>query len=126
LNLEEELPFDLVLVCDAGSSAKLIRLLGVDMLELGVLPPPRSLVTTSGKLRAIGVFTMELEWVKLGLGEARDKDMEEGERFMADRRGGEGRRVEEECTPLVKNREMDAVAVEVPASATYAGLQGKR
>lgn len=56
-----------------------------------------------------------------------DKDVEEGgERFMADCSGGEGGRVEEECVPLVKKREMDAVAVEVPASATDAGLRGKK
>ena len=53
--------------------------------------------------------------------------MEEGgERFMADCRGGEGGRVEEECVPFVNRREIDAVAVEVPASATGAGVRGKK
>ena len=45
---------------------------------------------------------------------------------MADCRGGEGGRVEEECVPLVNRREIDAVAVEVPASATGGGVRGKK
>jgi len=57
----------------------------------------------------------------------RDEGAEEtGERFMADCRGGEGGRVEEECVPLVRRRETEAVAVEVPASAVGAGLRGKK
>ena len=60
------------------------------------------------------------------MGGTRDKDVEEApERFMADCRGGEGGRVEEECVPLVKRREMEAVAVDVLASATGAGVRGK-
>lgn len=110
---------------DSGSSAKLIRLLGVDIPELEVLPP-RALTTISGKFRAEGDFTIELELLGVGVEIAGDKDVdEEGERFIADCSGGEGGRVEEECLPLVKRREMDAVAVEVPASATGAGLRGK-
>ena len=67
----------------------------------------------------------ELGWV--GVGGTEDKGVEEfGERFIADCRGGEGGRVEEECVPLVNRREMDAVAVEVPASATCAGVRGKK
>ena len=121
------LPFGLVLAYDSGSWAKLIRLLGVDMPELEVLPPPRTLTTTSGKLNAGGVFILQLERVEVGVGGTEDKDVEEdGERFMADCRGGEGGRVEEECVPLVSRREIDAVAVEVPASATGAGVRGKR
>lgn len=119
MNLEE-LPAGLVLAYDSGSWAKLIRLLGVDIPELGVLPP-RTLTTMSGKLNVRG-----LGLVEVGVG-AGDKDVEEaGERFIADCRGGEGGRVEEECVPLVKRREMDAVAVEVPASATGAGVRGKK
>jgi len=109
-----------VLAYDSGSSAKLIRLLGVDIPELGVLPPPRTLTTTSGKLTVKGV---ELR----GVGATPVKDVaEDGGRFMADWRRGEGGRVEEECVPLVKRREIDAVAVEVPVSATGAGLRGKK
>ena len=95
------------------------------MPELEVLPPPRTLTTTSGKLSAVGVL-----WrvgVGVGDGGTENKDVEEdGERFMADCRGGDGGRVEEECVPLVKRREIDAVAVEVPASATGAGVRGKK
>jgi hypothetical protein len=116
-----------VLAYDSGSSAKLIRLLGVDMPELEVLPPPRTLTTTSGKLSAEGVFKLELERVEVGVGGTEDEGVEEGgDRFMADCRGGEGGRVEEECVPLVNRREIDAVAVEVPASATGAGVRGKK
>jgi len=121
------LPLGLVLAYDSGSSAKLIRLLGVDMPELEVLPPPRALTTTSGKLSASGVFKLELEGVEVGVGETEDNDKEEdGECFMADCRGGEGGRVEEECVPLVNRREMDAVAVEIPASATGGEVRGKK
>jgi len=122
------LPLGLVLAYDSGSSAKLIRLLGVDMPELEVLvPPPRALTTTSGKLSARGVFKLELRRVGVGVGGKEDKDVEEdGECFMADCRGGEGGRVEEECVPLVNRREIDAVAVEVPASATGAGVRGRK
>lgn len=45
-------------------------------------------------------------------------------RFIADTRGGDGARVEEECVPLVKSLEIEAVAVDVPASATGAGVRG--
>lgn len=116
---EESLPAGLVLAYDSGSSAKLIRLLGVDIPELGVLPP-RTLTTMSGR------FKKGLELVEIGVGGTGDIDAEEaGERFMADGRGGEDGRVEEECLPLVRRREIEAVAVEVPASATGAGVRGK-
>jgi len=121
------LPLGLVLAYDSGSSAKLIRLLGVDMPELEVLLPPRTLTTTSGKLRGGGAFKLGLERVEVGVGGTEDKNVEEdGERFMADCRGGEGGRVEDECVPLVNRREIDAVAVEVPASATGGGVRGKK
>ena len=41
-------------------------------------------------------------------------------------RGGEGGRAEEECVPLVKSRDIDAVAVDVLASGGDAGEMGKR
>lgn len=116
-----------MLAYDSGSSAKLIRLLGVDMPELEALPPPRTLTTTSGKLRGVFKLELELEWVEVGVGGTEDEGVEEsGERFMADCRGGEGGRVEEECVPFVNRREIDAVAVEVPASATGAGVRGRK
>ena len=116
-----------MLAYDSGSSAKLIRLLGVDMPELEVLPPPRTLTTTSGKLRGVFKLELELEWVEVGVGGTEDEGVEEsGERFMADCRGGEGGRVEDECVPLVNRREIDAVAVDVPDSATGAGVRGKK
>jgi len=117
-----------VLAYDSGSSAKLIRLLGVDIPELGVtgvVLPPRALTTISGKLR--DEFELLGIGVEVGVGGTTDKYVEEdGECFMAECRGGVGGRVEEECVPLVKRREMDAVAVDVPASATGAGLRGKK
>ena len=70
------LPLGLVLAYDSGSSAKLIRLLGVDMPELEVLPPPRTLTTTSGKLSGGGVFKLELGRVEVGVGGTEDKDVE--------------------------------------------------
>jgi len=45
--------------------------------------------------------------------------------FIADCLGGDGARVEDECVPLVKSRDIEAVAVDVPASATGAGVRGK-
>lgn len=110
-----------MLAYDSGSSAKLIRLLGVDMPELGVLLPPRALTTIPGKLRD----ELELLGVGVEVGVGGTTDEAEGDFFMAER-GGVGGRVEEECVPLVKRREMDAVAVDVPASATGAGLRGKK
>lgn len=41
--------------------------------------------------------------------------------FSADCLGGDGGRVEDECRDLVKSREMDAVAVEVPDMGAIAG-----
>lgn len=32
--------------------------------------------------------------------------------------------MEEECLPFVKSREIDAVVVDVPASATHTGVRG--
>lgn len=107
----DEDPSGLVLVYDSGNAAKLIRL-GVDRPELGVLLPPRKTELTpnmSGKLSTVG----------------------DGEgfallaRFIEECLGGDGGRVDEECVPLVKRREMEAVAVEVAASATGAGVRGK-
>ena len=46
-------------------------------------------------------------------------------RLRADCRGGEGARVDEECVPFVNNRDIDAVAVDVPDSATGAGVTGR-
>lgn len=48
------------------------------------------------------------------------------EYFIAETRGGDGGRVDEECLDFVKSRETDAVAVDVPASATGAGVRGRK
>jgi len=110
-----------VLAYDSGSSAKLIRLLlGVDWPELGALPPPsKTLLTKSGRLSVVGV----------GAGDPSKSDavrLIEGEgRFSADCRGGEGARVDDECVPFVYSLEIEAVAVDVPASATGTGVRGR-
>ena len=41
-------------------------------------------------------------------------------------RGGDGARVEEECVPLEKRRDMEAVAVDADASGGLAGVMGNR
>lgn len=106
LNLVKD-PSGLVLIYDSGSAAKLIRL-GVDRPELGVLPPPKT-DNMSGMLSTVG----DGEGFALLV------------RFIEECLGGEGGRVDEECVPLVKRRDMEAVAVEVAASATGAGVRGK-
>jgi len=112
-----------VLAYDSGSSAKLIRLLlGVDRPELGVLPPPppiRTLLIKSGRLSVVGVGGCDAstsDAVRL---------IEGDDRFSADCRGGEGARVDDECVPFVYSREIEAVAVDVPASATGTGVRGR-
>lgn len=106
LNLNDDPP-GLEPAYDSGSSAKLIRF-GVDRPELGVLPPKTLTPKKSGTLSVVG-----------------DGDgVTAGDCFIAECLGGEGGRVDEECWPLVKRRETDAVAVEVPSSATGAGVRG--
>ena len=46
--------------------------------------------------------------------------------FIAECGGGEGGRVDEECLTFVKSRETDAVAVDVLAWATGAGVRGRK
>lgn len=83
-----------MLAYDSGSSAKLMRLFGVDIPELGVLDP-RALTTMSGRQSARGICKTELELAEVGVGGTEDEGVEgAGERFMADCRGGEGGRVE--------------------------------
>jgi len=46
--------------------------------------------------------------------------------FMAECLGGDDGDVDEECLAFVKSREMEAVAVDVPASAAGAGVRGRK
>lgn len=57
--------------------------------------------------------------VVIGVGGAED-------RFNDECLGGDGGRVEEWCVALVKRRDTDAVAVDVPDDATGGGVRGKK
>jgi len=137
--LEE--PAGRVLAYDSGSSAKLIRLFGVERPELEdtapfPLRPLRTLLTISGMWSVVGVGEGDLEdgegRSKKDGGSGRcveevpDADAEELflECFIALSLGGEGARVEDECVPFVKSLEIDAVAFDVPASGSGAGVLG--
>lgn len=116
-----------MLAYDSGSSAKLMRLLGVDCPELGALlpplPAPSTRPTNSGMLSVDGVGVGVCEaLLALALG---DGGRAAAARFIADWRGGSGGRVEDECVPFVKSREMEAVAVDVPACATGGAVRGR-
>lgn len=97
---------------DSGSSAKLIRF-GVERPELGALPNALATPTPSRS----GMLVVEGDSAGVPFGDGC---------FIADCLGGDWGRVDEECFPLVKRRDMDAVAVEVPASATGAGVRGRK
>lgn len=117
-----------MLAYDSGSFAKLIRLLfGVECPELDALPPPpRTLLTKSGRLSVVDECVDDIpksDGVRLI--DNNGGEPVEVDRFSADCRGGEGARVDEECVPFVYNLEIDAVAVDVPASAAGAGVRGK-
>jgi len=120
-----------VLAYDSGSCAKLMCLLGVERPELEA--EPRTLLTMSGMLKDVGEGDKK-ECVAEGVGGALPPATLPFaelfvelflECFIADNLGGDGARVDEECVPLVKRREMEAVAVDVPASATGAGVLGR-
>jgi hypothetical protein len=139
-----------VLAYDSGSSAKLIRLLGVDRPELDAEADTdaaartlSTLLTISGMLSVVGEDILEDE-VEAEIAEdtegvvvkAREiSTLREGvpgmeeedwlfEFFIALCLGGKGACVEDECVPFVNNLEIDAVAVDVPASGTGAGVRG--
>jgi hypothetical protein len=127
-----------VLAYDSGSSAKLMRLLGVETRARGgrggcpsqSVAPLRTLLTISG-MNVVGVGEGDLEGVQKGWGsgslaEVGVADVEELflECFIALCLGGEGARVEDECVPFVKSLEIDAVAFDVLASGSGAGVLG--
>ena len=119
-----------MLAYDSGSSAKLMRLLGVDCPELGALlpalPAPSTRPTNSGmfSIEGVGVGVCEALALVLVLALG-DRGRATPARFIADCRGGDGGRVEDECVPFVKSRETDAVAVDVPACATGGAVRGR-
>lgn len=100
------------LAYDSGSSAKLMRL-GVDKPEGGLLP--RTLATP---------FPNISERLPV-LGDERGVEGTEGT-FKEECVGGEGGRVEDECLPLVKRRDIEAVAVDVPATGAGTGVTGMK
>lgn len=115
-----------MLAYDSGSSAKLMRLLGVECPELeeDVAPvrPLRTLLTIPGSMEdesdtgGSGTWTAEV-----GVADAEELFLE---CFIALCLGGEGARVEDECVPFVKSLEIDAVAFDVLASEIGAGVLG--
>jgi hypothetical protein len=98
-------PAGLELAYDSGSSAKLILFgVGVDTPDDALLPPPPPPLT-SGKHNEVG----------------------DGDGcFIADDRGGEGGLVEDECVAFVNNRDILAVAVDVPEDGAGGGVRGKK
>lgn len=100
------------LAYDSGSSAKLMRL-GVDTPEGHSLP--RTLATPfpniSERLPA--------------LGDERGVGGTDGT-FREECVGGEGGRVDDECLPFVKRRDIEAVAVDVPATGAGVGVTGMK
>ena len=146
LNLDDPGPPGRVLAYDSGSSAKLIRLLGVDRPELDAEADAdaaaralRTLLTISGMLtddileEVVVVVEADIAEDTEGVVEARESSaFREGvpgidwlfEFFIALCLGGKGACVEDECVPFVNNLEIDAVAVDVPASGTGAGVRG--
>lgn len=97
---------------DSGSSAKLMRL-GVDTPEGRSFP--RTLATP---------FPNISERLPI-LGDERGVGGTEGT-FKEECVGGEGGRVEDECLPFVKRRDIEAVAVDVPETGTGAGVTGMK
>lgn len=127
---------------DSGSSAKLIRL-GVlcpelGALLLGALFPFSMRSTKSGILSTVGdgngVWPTTAEGVAgriIGVDVEEDTEVEVemaggvmADRFIADCRGGDAARVDDECVPFVNNRETEAVAVDVLVAGAGAGVLG--
>ena len=115
-----------MLAYDSGSSAKLMCLLGVERPELEVdVTPLRTLLKISGILSVVGEGGGTEDTgsarllVELGVGGA--------ELFLECFIAlclGEGARVEDECVPFVNSLEIDAVAFDVLASGSGAGVLG--
>ena len=102
---DDDDPAGLELAYDSGSSAKLILFgVGVDTPDDTLLPPPPP-PPKSGKHKAVG----------------------DGDGcFIADDRGGEGGLVEDEWVAFVNNRDILAVAVEVPEDGAGGGERGRK
>lgn len=113
LNLEEDAPPGRVLAYDSGSSAKLMRLLGVERPELAGEALRITLLTMSGMLSVVadGDGVDEDVWKRGGTVSVCDVEegvggaLEPDSRFIAElflecfialSRGGEGARVDEE------------------------------
>lgn len=90
--------------------------LGVDSPEEGVLPVKRATPTPNkpGKLDVDGDGVIET-----GVGGADDL-------FKDECLGGDGGRVDEWCVDLVRRRDTEAVAVDVPEDATGIGERGMK
>lgn len=91
------------------------------------------MLSTVGDGESVGAGTAKYIEGIVGVDEEEDAGVDveiaggvKEERFIADCRGGDGARVDDECVPLVNNRETEAVAVDVLVAGVGAGVRGMK
>lgn len=110
--------------CGSGSSANEMRLgVGVERPDdAALLVRERVKPNAPGMPSSVGVGGAEGAGVEFGVGVEEGFGVGGAERCLStDCRGGDGGRVDDECRAFVNIREMDAVAVEVPATGATDG-----